>query len=68
MELKTMRTTSPAALAKAIQESQGRLRELGFQLASQRVKNVREVRELKKDIARMQMVLREKLAADAKAA
>ena len=40
-------------LQKILQENRERLRQLRFDLASGKVKNVREIRRLKKEIARI---------------
>ena len=40
-------------LSGVIKEKQARLRSLSFDLSSGKVKNVREIRALKKDIARI---------------
>ena len=45
-------------LQKLLIDSQERLRSLKFDLASGKVKNVREIRELKKNIARILTLLR----------
>jgi large subunit ribosomal protein L29 len=47
-------------LNQLLSESQKKLRELRFNLASGKVKNVRTIRVLKKDIARILTILNEK--------
>lgn len=49
-------------LQKILQDKRENLRQLKFDLASGKVKNVRSVREMKKDIARILTVLRQKHA------
>lgn len=49
-------------LQKILQDKRENLRQLKFDLASGKVKNVRSVREVKKDIARILTVLRQKHA------
>jgi large subunit ribosomal protein L29 len=44
-------------LKKILRDSRERLRQLRFNLASGKVKNVREIRKLKKDIARILTIL-----------
>lgn len=46
-------------LQKLLQENRERLRQLRFDLVAGKVKNVREIRKIKKDIARILTVLRE---------
>lgn len=47
-------------LVKLLIENRERLRVLNFDLASGKVKNIRAIRELKKDIARVLTVLKQK--------
>ncbi len=47
-------------LKKILRDSRERLRQLRFNLASGKVKNVREIRKLKKDIARILTILNTK--------
>ena len=49
---------SKEELQKMVKESRERLRILRFDLASGKVKNVREVRKVKKDIARILTILK----------
>ncbi len=44
-------------LQKLLQNNQDKLRQLRFDLASGKVKNVREIRQIKKDIARILTIL-----------
>jgi large subunit ribosomal protein L29 len=57
---KDLRQKSNEELNQLLSESQKKLRELRFNLASGKVKNVRSVRALKKDIARILTILNEK--------
>jgi large subunit ribosomal protein L29 len=59
MKITELRQKSKSELQKLLQDSRERLRQLRFDLASGKVKNVREIRELKKDIARILTLLKE---------
>jgi len=58
MELNELRQKSKTELQKMLQDSRERLRQLRFDLAAGKVKNVREVRKIKKEIARILTLLR----------
>lgn len=60
MDVKTLRSQTVEALNRSLAEAENEMRESRFQLASHQLKQVRTVRELRKSIARLQMVLREK--------
>ncbi len=60
VKTKDLRQKSNEELNQLLSESQKKLRELRFNLASGKVKNVRLVRVLKKDIARILTILNEK--------
>lgn len=57
---KELRLKIEEELNQLLSESQKKLRELRFNLASGKVKNVRTIRVLKKDIARILTILNEK--------
>lgn len=57
---KELRLKSEEELNQLLSESQRKLRELRFNLASGKVKNVRTIRVLKKDIARILTILNER--------
>lgn len=57
---KELRIKPEEELNQLLSESQKKLRELRFNLASGKVKNVRTIRVLKKDIARILTILNEK--------
>jgi large subunit ribosomal protein L29 len=61
MKSNELRQKSPKELQKILMDSRERLRSLKFDLASGKVKNVREIRGLKKDIARLLTLLKEKI-------
>ncbi len=58
MKLNELRQKSKTELQKMLQDSRERLRQLRFNLAAGKVKNVREVRKIKKEIARILTLLR----------
>jgi ribosomal protein L29 len=60
MDVKTLRSKSASALKKELGEIAERLTELQFKLSSNQLKNVREVRKLKQQRARILTVLNEK--------
>ncbi len=60
MRLAELRQKSKGELEKLLLDFRERLRQLRFDLASGKVKNVREIRHLKKDIARILTLIKEK--------
>ncbi len=60
VETKELRLKPEEELNQLLSESQKKLRELRFNLASGKVKNVRTIRVLKKNIARILTILNEK--------
>ncbi|MDG1949902.1 MAG: 50S ribosomal protein L29 [bacterium] len=60
MDVKTLRSKSANALQKELGEIAERLTELQFKLSSNQLKNVREVRKLKQQRARILTILNEK--------
>ena len=61
MTINEFKQKSEKELRKILIDSRERLRQLRFNLASGKVKNVREIRKLKKDIARMLTILNTKI-------
>jgi large subunit ribosomal protein L29 len=57
MKTEELKQKSRKELQKLLQESQEKLRQFRFNLASGKVKNVREIRQTKKDIARIMTIL-----------
>lgn len=53
MTIKELRQLSETERTRLLQESRDKVRELRFKVARRELKNVREVRELKKTIARI---------------
>lgn len=60
MKIKELRQKSPVELRKFLKEQRDRLRVLRFELSTQKVKNVRELRLHKKTIARVLTLLGQK--------
>ena len=58
MKIKELRQKSEKELQKILQQKKEKIRSFRFSLASGTVKNVREIRELKKDIARILTILK----------
>jgi ribosomal protein L29 len=59
-ELQELRSRSVAELSRLAHEGNESLRSLRFDLAAGKVKNVNELRALRKNLARMQTFMREK--------
>ncbi|PIS17390.1 MAG: 50S ribosomal protein L29 [Candidatus Nealsonbacteria bacterium CG09_land_8_20_14_0_10_42_14] len=59
MKIQELRQKPKVELKKLLQDDKERLRQLKFDLASGKVKNVREIRKIKKDIARILTCLKE---------
>jgi large subunit ribosomal protein L29 len=60
MKIVELRQKTKNELEKILADSRERLRQLRFDLAAGKVKNVREIHLLKKDIARILTLLRQK--------
>lgn len=60
MKISELRKKSKGELEKMLQADREKLRQLNFDLSSGKVKNVREVRKAKKDIARTLTLLCQK--------
>jgi large subunit ribosomal protein L29 len=59
MKVTELRQKTEGELQKFLSDDGERLRVLSFDLASGKVKNVREIRKIKKDIARILTILRQ---------
>jgi ribosomal protein L29 len=59
MDAKTLRQKTPDALLHDIQDAGEKLKSLEFKLSSNQIKNVREIRLLKKQIARSRTLIQE---------
>ena len=57
MDVKTLRTKSVPNLIQEIKDAQIRLKELRFKRSSNQLKQVREMRHLRKTIARINTIL-----------
>jgi len=57
MKIDELRQKSKEEIRKLLDEKRERLRQLRFDLVSGKVKNVKEVREIKKDIARILTII-----------
>jgi len=53
MKINELRQKSKEELEKSLQDSREKLRQLRFDLSAGKVKNVREIRRIKKEIARI---------------
>ncbi len=60
MKTKELEQKNKPELENILKEIQEKLRQLRFNLASGKVKNVREIRKTKKDIARILTVMKQK--------
>jgi large subunit ribosomal protein L29 len=60
MKAKELKQKTTADLQALLQEKREKLGQLSFDLASGKVKNVREIREIKKDIAKILTTINEK--------
>lgn len=59
MKIAELRKKPKKSLEKILWEKKERLRSLHFDLAAGKVKNVREIRQIKRDIARLLTLLKE---------
>ncbi|OGL64077.1 50S ribosomal protein L29 [Candidatus Uhrbacteria bacterium RIFCSPHIGHO2_02_FULL_47_44] len=59
MDAKTLRQKTPDALLHDIHNAGEKLKSLEFRLSSNQVKNVREIRLIKKQMARMRTLVHE---------
>ena len=60
MKFKEFKNKPVAELQRTLTESRNKLRDLRFKTASGQLKNVREVRDVKRTIARLLMLLKTK--------
>jgi large subunit ribosomal protein L29 len=59
MKTRELRKRSKEELEKILRDEREKLRQLRFDLSSGKVKNVREIGKLKKEIARILTIIRE---------
>ena len=57
MKIRELQQKTKSELEKLLEDNQEKLRELRFDLASGKIKNVREIRKIKKNIARILTLL-----------
>ncbi len=62
MDWKDLKNAAPEALARSLEEARTHLRSLHNQLSSHQLTKVREVREARKQIARIKTLLQQKQA------
>jgi len=62
MKARELIKKSEKELHKTLDESREKLRQLNFDLASGKVKNVREIRRIKRDIARILTIINNKIS------
>lgn len=60
MKIKELIIKNSVELERILKESQEKLRDLRFRVASRQLKNVREIRKIKKTIARILTILNQK--------
>jgi large subunit ribosomal protein L29 len=60
MKVKELRQKTEKELRDLLNEDRRKLGQLKFDLASKKLKNIREIRELRRDIARILTILKEK--------
>ncbi len=58
MKIKELRQKSKEELQKILQDNREKLRQLRFDLDAGKVKNVREIRKIKKEIAQILTILK----------
>ena len=61
MKITELRKKSKTDIQKILGNNQKKLRQLRFDLATGKVKNVREIRKIKKEIARILTLLKERI-------
>jgi len=59
MKVKELRQKSKDDLNKILQQEREKMRQIRFDMSSGKVKNVREINKIKKDIARILTILNE---------
>ncbi|MDP2855704.1 MAG: 50S ribosomal protein L29 [bacterium] len=60
MKTKELQKLADSEFKKTLEQNQEKLRSLRFDLASGKVKNVREIRETRKTIARIYTIIKER--------
>lgn len=57
MDIKELRQKSPVELKRILDAEREKIRDLRFKIASKQIKNVREIREAKKTVSRILLLL-----------
>lgn len=57
MDIKTLRAKTPASLTQELADAQKQLKDLEFQNSAHQLKQVRQIRETKKTIARLHTLM-----------
>jgi len=60
MKIQELRNKQTSELHRILQESKDKLRDLRFRVSQKQVKNIREIRVVKKTIAKILMLLKQK--------
>ncbi|MBT4121632.1 50S ribosomal protein L29 [bacterium] len=66
MELKEFRTKTEKELKKLLAQNREKLRSLRFSVSSKQLKNIREIRIVRKEVSRILTVLKDKVAENIK--
>ena len=66
MKLEELRKKTEEEILKILQDNREKLRQLRFGLAAGKVKNVREIRKIKKEVARILTLLKRGLSREVK--
>ncbi|MDP3995633.1 MAG: 50S ribosomal protein L29 [bacterium] len=66
MKLEELRKKTEEEILKILQDNREKLRQLRFGLAAGKVKNVREIRKIKKEVARILTLLKRGLLREVK--
>lgn len=64
MDIKELKTKSTEELNKMLAESRDKLRDLRFKVANRQLKDVRAIRKIKREIARMLTLINKKSVPD----
>ena len=64
MDIKELKNKSIKELHRLLMENRGKLRELRFKDAAKQLKNIRDIRNLKKGIARILTLINKKKSAE----
>lgn len=66
MKIKELKTKGKDELQKMLEDDREKLRQLRFDLSAGKVKNVREIRKIKKEVAQILTLLKTELPTEAK--